>query len=110
MILKMVSTHRRHRGGILLSVLCIATVIATILAGLGTLIVSYYSRVTTESIYSSAINLADAGINYELRRISQNVANADLPTAGTPPGSTVSFGGGTFRVYCTMADGATSWD
>src|SRR5579862_9987603 len=78
------------------------------LAGLGTLIISYYSRVTTESVYASTIDLADAGINYELRRINQNVANADLPSTGTPPGSTVAFGGGTFNVYCTMTDGVTS--
>ena len=45
-----------------------------------------------------------------LRKINQNVNNADLPSTGTPPGTTVSFGGGTFRVYCTMADGVTSWD
>src|SRR5580704_7345105 len=97
---KKLSSRPRCDGGILLSVLCIATVIATILAGLGTLIVSYYSRVTTDSVYANAINIADAGINYELRRITQNVANADLPTTGTPPGSTVSFGSGTFCVYC----------
>ncbi len=101
--------RRRYNGGILLSVLIMAVVIATILAGLGTLIVSYYSRVNTESMYAGAINLADAGVNYELRRINENVSNADLQGTTTPAGSTVSLGAGTFSVYCTMMNGAT-WD
>lgn len=103
-------TRRAQHGGILLTTLVFAVVIATMLAGLGTLIVSYYSRVATESVYANAINLADAGINYELRKLNQSVSTADLPSSGTPPGTTVNFGAGTIRVYCTMADGTTSWD
>jgi hypothetical protein len=104
------TTHTRaNHGGILLTTLIFAVVIATMLGGLGTLVVSFYSRAKTESTYASAINLADAGANYELRKINQNVSTADLPT-GNPPGTTVSFGPGTFRVYCTMINGTTAWD
>jgi hypothetical protein len=108
--------HRKARlqlamhGGILLTTLVIAVVIATILAGMGTLIVSYYSRVSTEAVYANSINLADAGVNYELHRINANVYDADLPTSGSPPGATVALAAGTFRVYCTMTDGLTAWD
>ena len=80
------------------------------IAGMGSLLTSYYSRSVGETNYSNAINLADAGLNYELRRITANVASADLPGSATPHGNTVSFGNGSFRVYCTMADGVTSWD
>ena len=107
--MKRKSQSRRARG-ILLTTLVFAVIIATILAGLGTLIISYYSRVSTESQYASVINLADAGANYELRKITQNVNNADLPSQGNPPGTTVAWGPGKFRVYCTMSDGVTSWD
>ena len=101
-----------RRGGILLTTLVFAVIIATILAGLGTLIISYYSRVSTESQYASVINLADAGANYELRKITQNVNNADLPESrGTHPEQRLLWGPGKVPgVYCTMSDGVTSWD
>src|SRR5580698_5917766 len=92
---------RAKRGGILLTTLIFAVVISTMLAGLGTLVISFYSRASTESQYASCINLADAAANYEFRKIDQNVANADLPSTAT----SVSLGSGTFLVYCTMSDG-----
>ena len=85
-------TGRHNRGGILLTTLVFSVVIATLLAGLGTLLISFYSRVTTESQYASSINLADAGANYEFRKLNQNVSNADLPSTATA----VSLGSGTF--------------
>lgn len=98
------------RGGVLITTLVISTIVASMLAGLGTLLSSYYSRSVNEMNYASAINLADAGVNYEIRKISANASSADLPGSTTPLGSLVSFGNGSFRVYCTMADGTTSWD
>ena len=97
---------RAKRGGILLTVLIFAVVIATMLGGLGSLIISYFSRVTTESEYASSINLADAGANYEFRKINENISNADLPSTAT----SISLGSGTFKAYCTMSDGVTAWD
>lgn len=103
------TSRQSQRGGILLTTLIFAVVIATMLAGLGTLVISYYSRATTESTYANAINMADAGVNYEFRKITENVSNADLAGTTTPPGTTVSYGGGSFTVYCTMING-TAWD
>jgi hypothetical protein len=103
-------SHRAFRGGILLTMLVFAVVIATMLGGLGTLVISYYSRAKTESTYANALNMADAGVNYEFRKITQSVSTADLPGSTSPPGTTVSFGSGTFTVYCTMIDGSTAWD
>ena len=99
----------RH-GGILITTLIVSTIIASMLAGMGSLLISYYSRSLGETNYANAINLADAGLNYEIRRITANVSNADLPGSTAPLGSTVAFGNGSFRVYCTMSDGLTSWD
>jgi hypothetical protein len=87
-----------------------AAVIASLVAGLGSLLVSYYSRASDEAGYANAINLADAGVNYELRRINANVSNADMPGSSAPYGTYVTFGNGSFRVYCTMSDGVTAWD
>ncbi len=99
----------RH-GGVLITTLIISTIVASMIAGLGSLLTSYYSRSMDETNYVSAINLAEAGINYEIRRISASVSNADLPGTGTLLGTTVTFGNGSFRVYCTMSDGSTTWD
>ena len=99
-----------RRGGVLITTLIISTIVASMLAGMGTLLTSYYSRAVDETNYANAINIADAGINYEIRRITANVSNADMPGTTAPYGSLVSFGNGSFRVYCTMSDGTTAWD
>ena len=87
-----------------------ATIIAAMLAGLGAILTSSYARAMSESNYANAINLADAGVNYEIRRVTANPSNADLPGTSTPPGNTVTLGNGSFRVYCTMTDGHTAWN
>ena len=94
----------------MITTIIISTVIASMLAGLGALLTSTYSRAMDESNYSNAINLADAGVNYEIRKVTANAASADLPGSTTPPGTLVPFGNGSFRVYCTMTDGVTPWN
>ena len=96
--------NRRQHGGVLITTLLIAVIIAIIMAGIGILSVSYYSGAMTASNYAASINLADAGVNYELRKLTQNSSTADQF-----PGVTYNFGGGTFKVYCTNRDGTTPW-
>src|SRR5579871_1168687 len=100
----------RSRGGsILISVLAFTVVISFIITGVATCTVSHYSRASSEADYAEAIDLADAGFNYELRKISQNAGSADQYNSTTQSGVTYSFGNGSFTVYCTNEDGSTPW-
>ncbi len=93
----------------LISALAFTVIIAVCLAGIGTLCVSHYSRASVDGDFASALNLAEAGVNYEFRKISQNAANADQKGGANPPGVTYAFGSGAFRVYCTNKDGSVPW-
>ena len=73
------------------------------------LTVSHYNLATVESSYINALNIAEAGVNYEMRKISRDVTTADQAGMSTPRGAVYSFGGGTFRVYCANRDGTTPW-
>jgi len=99
--------RRQHRGGILITTLVFAVVIAFLLAGVGTFIVSHLSRESTESSHAGALDLAEAGVDYELRQISVNTSNADQYNSTTQSGVTYTLGNGTYTVYCENTDGST---
>ena len=67
--LRLFSTRnaRSRSGSVFISVLAFTVVIAFIITGVATCTVSHYSRACTEANYAEAIDLADAGFNYELR-------------------------------------------
>jgi hypothetical protein len=90
-------------------VICFVAVTAIVMVGFCQVVVSYYMLSRVESDHDAAIDIADAGVNYELNTISANSANADQAGTGNPPGSLYSFGGGTFRVYCENSNGTTPW-
>lgn len=73
------------------------------------LAVSHYERTQVESDYACALNLAEAGVNYEYWKISQDPTTADQVSQSNPQGVTYSYGNGTFTVYCTNMDGSTPW-
>jgi Tfp pilus assembly protein PilX len=100
---------KQQRGSTLISALAFMIVISLLLAGIGTLCVSHYARSRTESDYAAALNLAEAGANFEFRKISQNPAAADQVSPSAPSGATYSLGSGTFTVYCANRDGSTPW-
>jgi Tfp pilus assembly protein PilX len=96
---------RRHQhGSILLTALAFVAFTSMAMGGLITMAFSHYAVVRTEGDYARALTVAEAGINYELRRISQNTANADL---SGPTGTSYTTSAGTFKVYITQrnADG-----
>lgn len=94
----------RQRGGAIIGVLFVILITSILLLGTGMYAVSHQNRTYTDLRYAKAIDLAEAGVNYELRRISTNVDYADQY-----PGTTLSYGGGTFKVYCANRDGSTPW-
>jgi Tfp pilus assembly protein PilX len=111
-----------RRGGILISTLAFVVIVSILMAGVGTLAVSHYARAKTESDYAAALNLAEAGINYEIRNISLNmVTNSNAIDRAYPSGGqngaytgAVSgiTGAYTVKVYAENSDGTlanTSW-
>ncbi len=97
------------RGGTLITSLVFVTICAYCLAGMGKLGVSQYSRAGVERDYVAALYLAEAGINYEIRKISQNSANADQKSNQNPNGPSYTLGNGTFNVYCANTGGSIPW-
>ncbi len=95
---------RPQRGSALITALFFILIISTLLMGIGTLAVSHQGLAITESDYAAALDVAEGGINYELRKISQNTSNADQS-----PGVSYPMSVGNFSVYCTNTDGSTPW-
>ena len=91
-----------HRGGILLNILFIMVIISILIAGMTQLMVSDLSIGKVEANYSNSMVVAEAGVNYELRKISNNSATADQKNATGTPGTTYTTSAGTFQVYVTQ--------
>ena len=104
--------HRRRslqHGGILITTLAVSIVIAIILAGTATLTLSHLSRAHTETNYANALNLAEAGVNFEIHQLCLTPAQPDQVSLSSPSGVTYPLGTGSFRVYCANRDGSTPW-
>ena len=108
----------REAGGVLVTALVFAVVISMFVAGVAAISVGHLGRGSTESDYATAIQLADAGINYELRWLSLDSTNFNQahqrypktgqlgPYTGTAPDIP---GGGSFTVSVTNVDGSGPW-
>jgi len=84
-------------GGMALVLALVAVLLISVLiGGLMSLSVSHYALSNTNSDYANALMLAEAGINYELNKISKDALTADTTpfTTEYPTGS-----GRTFEVY-----------
>lgn len=88
---------RKSAGFTVLTALAFTIVVGTLLAGVGTVATSHYQRSRVEGTYANAIAVAEAGINYELAKISSNITNPSLADQSTP--GTGSVGGGNYSVY-----------
>src|SRR5438094_303673 len=88
------------RGGILLSVLACIVVVSVILAGVATLAVSHFARAKSEGSYVAALCAAEAGINFEVNKISQGGDTLDQKSS---PG-TYTTSAGTFTVWVVDCD------
>ncbi len=68
---------RRERGMALLLALAATAIISALLSGMLLLSVSHLALSHTNSAYANALNLAEAGINWELWKISHDPGSAD---------------------------------
>lgn len=98
-----------HRGGVLVSSVVFALIVSLGVAAMGKLAVSQYDSAIMDDTYAQALPAAEAGIDYEFRKISSNPYSADQSTFKSPAGSTYSLGQSSFQVYCTNLDGTTPW-
>ena len=72
--------------------------------------VSHYQLAKTQADFESAVYVAEAGINYEMRSISNSPLNADTSNTTNPYGVTyVLPRGGVFQVYVANTDGSVPW-
>jgi Tfp pilus assembly protein PilX len=92
----------KNRGSILLNVLIFLIVISILIAGMANLMLSDYSIVKVENDYSNSLVVAEAGINYELRKISNDDTTADQKNATGQAGTSYTTAAGTFQVYITQ--------
>jgi len=104
---------QRRRGAILLNVLVFMLVMSIIIAGMALLLVSDNSLGRVESNYSNSLAVAEAGVNYELCKISSSGLSADQKQMIGAPGIPYTTTAGTFSVYVTQrnSDGSetTPW-
>jgi len=101
----MTCAYRLDRGMALILALVSVVIISMLLGGALLLSVSHFSLSNTNSSYANAMNLAEAGINWELWKISRGVAQADQTpaTVQVPTGSGRSF---TVRIEAYPGGGA----
>jgi hypothetical protein len=102
-----------RRGGVLITALVFAMIISLFALGVAVVATGHMSRSSTEADYATAIQLADAGINYELRWLAADapLAGARAHQASSPYIGTVSDipGGGTFSVHVLNENGSSPW-
>ena len=102
---------KTESGGALLTALVFVVIISTAIAGIATLSVSHFSRASVEADNSNALLLADAGVNYELRYISENqLTGTPAHQAGSAYTGSIAGVEGTFTVWVTNdPDNGNSW-
>jgi hypothetical protein len=95
-------------GSALITAIVFALIVAITLAGLGTLTVSHYTLAHTQADSAAALDLAEAGVNFELNYLTTNGGQAE-PTGTINPASQIDPSlNGTFTVSCKNLDG-TDW-
>ena len=84
-----------QRGHTLPTTLIFTGIVSVLLCGVAKVSVSHNQIAVVDSRYASALNLAEAGANFEMRKITLAPNSADQY-----PGATYQVPGGSFRVYC----------
>lgn len=100
-------------GATLVTALAVVLILALMIGGIGQLAVGHYSRARVEAEYAKALQIAEAGINFELRYISDNQLSTTNPVAhqaGSAYTGSISGVTGTYQVWVTKdPDDGTAW-
>ena len=113
------NNRNRVHGGVLITALIFALVVSLFATGVGIVASSHLSRSSVESDYATAIQLADAGVNFELRWLAEDISTAGArahqasPSNGLPGAHTQQVanipGGGSFTVSVLNVNGSSPW-
>lgn len=100
-----------QRGATLITALVVVLIVSIMVGGLGMLATSHYSRARGEAEYAKALQMAEAGINHELRYISDNhLSGTPSHTSGARYAGTVAGSVGSFEVWTTNdPDNGSAW-
>src|SRR2546425_3571217 len=91
--------NTRRSGFALITTIYFIMIISVLLAGVGTFATSTQINANVDANTAKALNIAEAGINYEMNKITRNYLTADQA-----PGATYTFGGGSYKVWVTTND------
>lgn len=101
---------RTQSGAALVTAIVFTAIFATLMAGIAVFASGHYSLALRESDNSAALQIAEAGINSELRYVSANQFASGFVVHGSanPASGSVSGVPGTFSVYETQ-DSGSAW-
>ncbi len=99
----------RTRGAALLLALVVTAIMSALLSGMLLLSVSHLTLTSRNQDYASAMNVAEAGINYEIQKVLWTPAAYDPP--GSPHQQVISSteGGQSFSVYAAGSREGGEW-
>lgn len=107
---KPILLRRSQRGSALMSSLALVAMSTLLLSGVCVLASSHAARQRREADYALALELADAGVNYELRYISTHLTTSPYGhQSGSAYSGSISGVTGSFSVYVTNTDDSTNW-
>lgn len=102
-----VGMGRTKSGATLITALAVVLIVSVLLGGVGMLAVSSYNRARGEADYARSLQMAEAGLNSELRYISDNqLSGTPAHTSGSPYSGGISGVGGSFEAWTTKIDGS----
>lgn len=104
--------NTRKRGATLIVALAVASISLLLLVGLTLMATSYATRQRREADYALALQLAEAGINAELRYIRNNVTGATpahLRTNSLDSRNPIAGVSGSFNVYVCNTNESLNW-
>ena len=106
-----INRNKRRDGGVLITVLCFVVITGFITTGMMHMVTSHYALAKRSGEFDAALYMAEAGVNFEIRSISNNAANADTSSLSNPKGPFYLIPGTAygFNVYITTRLGTVPW-
>jgi Tfp pilus assembly protein PilX len=95
------------RGVAMVTALYFVLIISILLIGIATYCASHEQRATYDANYAAALDLAEAGVNWELRKISNNVSQAD--TVAVSMSQPFGVPSTSYTVQCVNRGTTTPW-
>jgi hypothetical protein len=101
--------QRTIAAAAMVTVLAFTLVAALLLAGVGTYAIGTLTRASKEGSYAAAVNMADAGINAVIRRISTDPTDTSLVNSVDNPLTGTIANVGTFSAYVEDYSTGGAW-